>query len=344
MNQVEATDVSADTSFLDAYREKGPQGLAEAKARRADEDLAAMESELAKPETDTCGSGELEHQDIPTAQRGGSASGPTPAGEAASGESVPAEIDDVAEPAALDDPELDAPEAAPAAEPVLEPEAEDQVPTSLQKTDHQEAVQAAASAPAKGGSGGADLLPNSGFRLSGSKPHIRALPEEIITVLREQLRSAAVRELGVSDQAARDFSERLSQGTLVTGFLLAQLDLRMDADPATMRAAELFRSRDPLLGSVVSRMEELEHTGQRHEVTLGTLRDELRQVRQTAAVIEQAVAYFIADRTENFLRGQHDIREAPITHRSSLFVRDKIREETQKQQRIERDREGRPIR
>ncbi|MFD2024090.1 hypothetical protein [Promicromonospora aerolata] len=222
-----------------------------------------------------------------------------------------------------------------------------ETPASLQLTDHQEAVQGAAST--RGGSGGADdtaALPQSGFRLSGvkSQPHIKSLPDAIMSVLREQLRSAAVRELSVSDADAREFSRRLSQGTLVTAFLLAQLDLRIDADTATQRAAELFRSRDPLLGSVAARLERLEQLENDQSNTLHLLGDELATVRQTGATIEQAVAYSIADRTENFLRGSHNVHDAPITHKDALFVRDRLREATRKQERLEREREGRPIR
>jgi hypothetical protein len=220
-------------------------------------------------------------------------------------------------------------------------------PASLRLTDHQEAVQNTTTT--KGDSGGTDdtaVLPQSGFRLGGAKsqPHIKSVPEPIMSALREELRSAAVRELAVSDTAAREFSDRLSQGTLVMAFLLAQLDLYLDVDPATGRAAELFRSRDPLLGSVAARLVDLERLETERTGLLHTLNNELVKVRQTSAVVEQAVAYFIADRTENFLRGTHDIRDAPITHKDAVFIRDKAREATEKLTRWERERDGRPIR
>ncbi|MFE7121652.1 hypothetical protein ACFU99_40105 [Streptomyces sp. NPDC057654] len=219
-------------------------------------------------------------------------------------------------------------------------------PGSLQLTDYQDAVQSAAS---KGGSGRAAetaTLPQSGFRLTGvqSQPHIKALPESIMNALREHLRAAAVRELGVSDGAAREFSQRLSQGTLVTAFLMAQLDLHLDADPATGRAVELFRSRDPLLGSVVAHLADIEAAERERDRLLRKLRNEVGEVRQTSAVIEQALAYSIADRTENFLRGSHNLHDAPIAHKEALYFRDRVREATRKQLKLEREREGRPIR
>ncbi|WP_340375896.1 hypothetical protein U5640_12515 [Streptomyces sp. SS7] len=225
-------------------------------------------------------------------------------------------------------------------------EPEHVTPGSLQLTDHQDAVQSAAMKGGSGSTAETATLPQSGFRLTGvqSQPHIKALPESIMNALREQLRAAAVRELGVSDSAAREFSQRLSQGTLVTAFLLAQLDLHLDADPATERAVELFRSRDPLLGSVVARLANIEAAERKRDGLLRKLRDELGEVRQTSAVIEQALAYSIADRTENFLRGSHNLHDAPITHKEAIYFRDKAREATRKQLKLERERDGRPIR
>ncbi|MGW0920693.1 hypothetical protein ACWD3J_16955 [Streptomyces sp. NPDC002755] len=225
-------------------------------------------------------------------------------------------------------------------------ESEHESAGSLQLTDHQDAVQSAASKGGSGSTAETATLPQSGFRLVGvqSQPHIKALPENIMNALREQLRAAAVHELGVSDSTAREFSQRLSQGTLVTAFLLAQLDLHLDADPATERAVELFRSRDPLLGSVVARLANIEAAERERDGLLRKLRDELGEVRQTSAVVEQALAYSIADRTENFLRGSHNLHDAPITHKEAIHLRDKAREATRKQLKLERERAGRPIR
>lgn len=146
--------------------------------------------------------------------------------------------------------------------------------------------------------------------------------------------------MGVSDGDAREFSQHLGQGTLVTAFLLAQLDLRLDTEAAT----QLFHSRDPLLGSVAARLDSIEASERERDGLLHALRDELAQVRQTGGVIEQSMAYSITDRTENFLRGSHDIHDAPITHKDAVYIRDKAREATTELARIERERQGRPIR
>lgn len=212
------------------------------------------------------------------------------------------------------------------------------------KTDQRDAIQAAGT---KGGNAEtANALPESGFRLPGaeSQPMVRNLPRPLTDAMREQLRSAAVRERGVSDVAARTFSRRLSQPALVMSFLLAHLDVHIETDPATQAAAELFRAQDPLLGSVVERMGVLERLERTQDARLERLQDLLAEVRETSAVIEQAVAYSIADRHANLLRGVHNVQDAPLTHKDAIFIRDKAREETKKRAKFERDRDGRPIR
>lgn len=214
------------------------------------------------------------------------------------------------------------------------------------KTDQQDAIQAATGTKGGGAGGTATALPESGFRVEGpqSQPLVRNLPRQVVEAMRTQLRTAAVRERGASDSAAEAFSQRLSQGALVTAFLLAQLDVRIDTDPATQAAAELFRSQDPLLGSVASRMDSLEQLERSSAAQLEKLDKAVTDLQRTNAAIEQAIAYSIADRTENFLRGSHDIHEAPITHKDAIYIRDKVREETQKRSQFERDQHGRPIR
>ncbi|MEU9167755.1 hypothetical protein AB0D34_08165 [Streptomyces sp. NPDC048420] len=365
--------MDVDTSFLDAYRRGGSEELKRVQAQAAqpeprvqfdeagdvDSQLeiedplsdSGLDAEADRPNQEP--DHELDAGDSERAggssQRGGDGSGQggtagvlpsgAPAGPAADAVPAPGAPPDVEDAVAAEVTSHDV---------VAKPDEPGHVtPGSLQLTDHQDAVQSPVS---KAGTGSttdtAATLPQSGFRLAGvqSQPHIKALPGSIVNALREQMRAAAVRELGVTDSAAREFSQRLSQGTLVTAFLLAQLDLHLDADPATQRAVELFRSRDPLLGSVVARLTNIEAAERERDGLLRKLRDELGEVRQTSAVVEQALAYSIADRTENFLRGSHNLHDAPITHKEAIYFRDKAREATRKQLKLERERDGRPMR
>lgn len=328
--------LDVDTSFLDAYRHGGEEGLKkeqEAQDRRGQE--ARLEAERG-----------AEVDRAPAAERGGAAGGDTAAsstGRDPEPDPEHSEVDEVVDDAFDEPKELHEHDGADHGDELDD----DLVLVSLQKTDHQEAVQAAA-ARTRGSSGdaGSDPLPRTGFRLDGvaRQPNIKSLPDSIIDVLREQLRSAAVRELDVTDAAARDFTDRLAQGTLVTAFLIAQLDLRMAADASTERAVELFRSRDPLLGSVAARMDALEARERRQEGLMKALAGQVAEAKETAAVVEQALAYLIADRTENFLRGSHSTAEAPIGHKTAVLIRDRARDATKKVARTERERDGRPIR
>lgn len=320
--------MDVDTSFLDVYRRGGDEALA------AEQERLDQAGEGTAPEDRI----DEDRQDRDTdGERGGSATngGDAPVETPRDAESGP--------PAALP--------ADPGADPVVDGPSElDEdvpVPGSLRLTDHQAAAsRGGGDGMSDGGEDAADPLPRTGFRLGGvpRQPNIKSLPDSIMDVLREQLRSAAVRELGVTDSAARDFADKLSQGTLVTAFLIAHLDLRLEADPATTRAAELLRSRDPLLGSVVVRMQALEAREREQLGLLKALAGQVSEIRETGSVVEQSIAYAIADRTENFLRGSHNTSDAPIGHKAAVMVRDRAREATKKQSRIERERDGRPIR
>ncbi|MFJ1733297.1 hypothetical protein [Streptomyces sp. NPDC088254] len=365
--------MEVDTSFLDAYRRGGSEELkrVQAQAAQPEPEVATPEPEAqldeagdvdSQPEVESLQANpdedaEEDRLDLEpdyeraggSNQRGGGDGGGQggTAGALPGGAPAGPMTDVVPAPGAQPDLEDAAAAEVTSHDVVATPdESEHVTPGSLQLTDHQDAVQSAATKGGSGSTAETATLPQSGFRLAGvqSQPHIKALPESIMNALREQLRAAAVRELGVSDSTAREFSQRLSQGTLVTAFLLAQLDLHLDADPATERAVELFRSRDPLLGSVVARLANIEAAERERDGVLRKLRDELGEVRQTSAVIEQALAYSIADRTENFLRGSHNLHDAPITHKEAIYFRDKAREATRKQLKLERERDGRPIR
>lgn len=236
---------------------------------------------------------------------------------------------------------------------IAEPEPEAQIEVDLdrelrhRRSDRRDEAQG--SGARSGGGGGSDtmtLLPRTGFAVmtAQKQPMIRGLSDPMVSALRGQVRDAAVRELGVSVGDARDFAERLSQSALVMAFLMAQLDVRVETDPGTARAAELLRSRDPLLGAVLARVIDLEKGQLLQQGLLAKVTDSIDEVRETTYVVEQSLAYSIADRTENFLRGSHDIHAAPITHKEAVALRDRARDQTRRQHKLEVERDGRPIR
>jgi molybdopterin-biosynthesis enzyme MoeA-like protein len=189
-------------------------------------------------------------------------------------------------------------------------------------------------------------LPQDGFYVEGVKiqPITRGMPEEVQQKLRSVLRTAAIRELSVGAGEAQRYSQRISQSALVVAALMAYFDVSLVADNATALAASLFRSQNPLLGSVSARLEALEEQERSQSQQLQVLTDQITDVRQTGAVVEQAVAFQIADRVENLTRGNHNVQGVHVTDKSAVYVRDQARSATKKRAEVEKDQAGRPLR
>lgn len=177
-----------------------------------------------------------------------------------------------------------------------------------------------------------------------SQPAIRTIPPVILDELRRILTDAALKEADQTTSQVRDWVDRLSQTTLVIGCVLASLDVAIEVDATTRHVIDLYRRRTPLFDTILTRLDQLVATGHTQNQTTTRIRDELRDLRTTSRAIEQACAYTIADRSENFLRGSHDVHDAPITHRDALFVRDRIRQLVAAQHKLETERAGRPLR
>ena len=359
--QAEEPAPEQDAAEPEVTAERLREAAEEGKPEIADEELLAQEPEADSLDRDD--EGELDDDarrpDEPKSSSGGSRGGSGNSGAASSGSAAHPVQDEAMAPVAAPPPsppahsDGDADLAAQLDEVLDAEDAQRRDHDRLRdisagrKSDQRDAIQGAAPG-VKGGAanGTSDSLPDSGFKFLGAESQliVKNMPFPLMEAMREQLRAAAVRERGVSDSTARRFSKRLSQPALVAAFLLAHLDLRIDTDQATEVAAELFRSQDPLLGLVVERMDALEYRENEHSSQLQRIHAALQVVHDTSAAIEQAVAYSIADKTENFLRGSHNIHDAPITHKDAIYVRDKVRDETRKRAKFEKDRYGKPIR
>ena len=327
----EAMDV--DTSFLDAYRSGGAGGLSQYRREAG----AVKPLETSQTVADELNDFEDRLGD-PSDQRGGASAGAfgSEAGPAPDPGPEALQVDKAIEP------EHEATGPISAHDKQIDEDAHRVQP--LERTDHQEAVQSAAVRGGDEAPGGVEL-PTTAFRVSdvGSQPTVRALPEAIMVALREQLRAAAIRELGASDDEAQAFATRLSQASLVTAFLLAHLDLGIGVDAATARATRLLRSRDPLLGRVAGRLDSLIAAEAARGDELDRMRVELRRVRATTDVLEQVLAYSVADRTEHLARGTTGVSDLNLRHDSAIRLRDRAREATRKQHQVEADRDGRRL-
>lgn len=249
---------------------------------------------------------------------------------------------------------------------VGEAESAESVAGSLEKTDQQDAIQAEAArsttAPAatttetspvsqgRGGAGGsadvgAVMAPTT-FKLRGvedkDKPQAKKFPAELIMALRARLAAAAQDVLGLDEVSAQRFAESVSHPALVTSFLAAQLDMRLAADPTTEQMVYLFQRSNPLLGSLVDRLGNLEQAERDTTVMIGRLRADVQLTGERAEVAEAGVAYLITDRTEGVTRDRHRVEDVEIMGKRVLVLRDKVRDDVASQRRIERNRAGAP--
>lgn len=273
-------------------------------------------------------------------QRGG-AEAATPAAPVE--QVAPDELDESLEEQVVQDHEDLAP-AAPAPEPSHD-ETEHIPPVSLQFTDQQDAVQAAVDDVKKPATEAKIDLPRTGFKInsSGAQPHVRNLPDVLVDRLREQLVQTLVREFNISHREADGFASRLSQGSLVTAFLMAALDVVVDVDAATKQASTIFRQQDSMLAAILTRLDGLESRGVTQHRNLEKITTRLKETQETSAVLEYGISYLLADRVENLSRGVNSAADLNLGQKGTLVARDKVRTETSHQLRREREREGRSV-
>ncbi|MGH3997267.1 MAG: hypothetical protein ACRDTJ_07370 [Pseudonocardiaceae bacterium] len=244
------------------------------------------------------------------------------------------------------------------------PEAEEATPGSLTHTDQQEAIQTTAvgATQTAAGAGGASadsaeavgapvgrsarlapagLLNRSGFALRGVEtPVVRRLPDKLDSQLRSELRRALAQDPTVTEAQAKRFCDGLSQGALVVAFLAAHLDLDLPTDTSTTLTTALFRSRSPLLAGVLERLTRLEQTTAETASNLTKVHQDVREMDQRSEIIEQGVAWTVAERAENLVRGANTVRDVDFNHPSAVAMRDKARADMKDLRR----REARPIR
>lgn len=247
--------------------------------------------------------------------------------------------------------------------------AADVPPGSLTHTDQQEAIQATAQSATQTAAGAAGavssssepgsaaasqstgqgagqvpqgLLNRTGFALGGgaASPVVRKLPERLEAELRAELRRALAQDPAVTEAQAKRFSEGLSQGAVTVAFLAAHLDIDLSTDASTTLATALFRSQSPLLAAVLERLTRLEHTALQTAGDLTRIRQDVHGLDQRSEIIEHGIAWAVAERAENIVRGAATVKEVEFNHPSAIAMRDKARSEIKELRR----REGRPIR
>lgn len=342
-----APEPELDMSWLDKFR----KGKEEAEPEKESEPTPpGPEAEHPEPDEDAEDDA-LEHEEDRDDERegdetahehggttssaggGGGLAGATPEGE-------PASVVVEAEQPEHEDVHVDA---------APEPERPHDVPVSLQHTDHQEDVQsrAARSGGGSSDSAGSDgVLPSSAAVIGdgGSRPLAKSFPEEVLEALRRVLRTSAVRELGVTEQQAAEFAKNRSSAQLTLAFVISGLDMRIEMDDATHLAAELFRTRDPLMGSVLRRLDALSAQEEKRDGLLQRMREETSATRESSEMAELVTSFVLTDRFDGLMRGTNDAMTIPFGDDRVGRVREKARDEIRKQRKIEKEKKGRPIR
>lgn len=162
---------------------------------------------------------------------------------------------------------------------------------------------------------------------------VKPFPQPLVDKLR----------LLLAERAGGEFATEISNGALLTAYLMATIGVDLDADENTMAAAEAFRWSETRVAGIEDRVDAIADD---LTTALGDIGRVLKHVRQTAAVtesIEFSTAYLVTDRVAGLSTAETDETNVDITHRKVLTARDTIRRGAHEQTKIEREREGRNL-
>lgn len=162
---------------------------------------------------------------------------------------------------------------------------------------------------------------------------VKRIPEMLVDRLR----------LTLASTVGGAFAEQLSAPALITAFLMAKTGMGLQVDANTSVAVDAFRQSDPGLLSVERRLDEvlgmLTTESERSAKTLQTV----RETGEAVDGLENSVAYLVGDRVTRLSTTDVDETNVDVTQKKVLVVRERIRERTKEQRKLERDREGREI-
>lgn len=174
----------------------------------------------------------------------------------------------------------------------------------------------------------------AGLTFEGESAYLKQFPRALIDQMREILKPS------LGDAFARD----LSQVSIVTAFVVAAMGVELTTDEHTARAVQAFRENDPRADLLEKRTESLLEL---QEKCLRVMKDMVLKTGQlidTAAVLEMGQAYALAERTA-VLKTDGVLPESiDVTQKRALASRDNIRKRVREQQKLEKERAGRPLR
>lgn len=232
-------------------------------------------------------------------------------------EELDEDIEEVPEPAAVEDP-------GPDEDVTVAPEAETADQDAETDPDVRLEQPAAPVVPRKGG----------GLSFEGESAYLKQFPRILIDQMRDIL--------GVQVGAA--FARDISQVSIVTAFVMASMGTEIATDEITAHAAQAFRQADPRTDAIDRRTEALLEQQTKTQSMLKKVLAQLDRVVETADVLEMGQAYALAERTAQLDTSGTTPETIDVTQKRAIASRDNIRRRVAAQRRDEKARAGRPIR
>lgn len=173
-----------------------------------------------------------------------------------------------------------------------------------------------------------------GLVFDGETSHLKQFPRALI----EQMRVLLTPHLGA------EFARDISQNSIVTALAIAALGVDFKTDENTALAVQAFRANDPRTELLEQRTAKIQQSQDRFEGVLKNLVEKTGTLLDTAAAVELATAYSLAERTAHLVTDGVMPETIDVTQKRVLAARENIRKRTKAQTQLEKEKAGRPIR
>lgn len=138
-----------------------------------------------------------------------------------------------------------------------------------------------------------------------------------------------------------EFAEGVSATTLLTGYMVAQLGVRLDLDENTRAAVEGFRHVETRLSAVEDRMDVLLESIDRLAGAQKYVIKRVTDTGKTVDALDLAAAYLVTDRVAGLSTSEVDETNIVVTQKKVLSTRTRIHEQAATQKKFEQDRNER---
>lgn len=173
--------------------------------------------------------------------------------------------------------------------------------------------------------------PNVAFEFPGDSSQVK-VPRQLLAALR-----ACLRPMG------KDFADKVSISSLVTGFMLARLGLpATGADPNTEQAARAFAEMTPELSALEHRLEATTTALQELAGSVRSMERDTEAVRRSMDAVELSNAYLLTDRYSPISSRGTTGSTLEVQHPKVLGTRENLRKQAESQRNADKISDGRP--